>query len=224
MQKLISLFISFLLLYSVSYIVRSLWKNIFKGKKYFILIFPGILIHEISHLIGCIISFAKIKKVDFSPTGGSVKHEKPKLPLIGMPIISFFPTIGGSFFLFFAFKVSNFNLPDPAGYAFMSELINMIIHNWKNPIFWLLVYLSISIVISIIPSKKDFKNSFWGLLITIVFLSLLIMAGLIEKIPFINEVISIIGFSFVAGIFVIPLSLTLLVLKTFFFKAINKLN
>lgn len=58
---------------------------------YRIILFPGILLHEMSHLLACWITNTPVVELNFwSETGGHVVHHKPKNPLI-QPLISLAP-------------------------------------------------------------------------------------------------------------------------------------
>ncbi|MCX6686921.1 MAG: M50 family metallopeptidase, partial [Methanoregula sp.] len=59
---------------------------------YYALRFPGVVLHEIAHVAGCLVTGAEIKKIVlFSETGGSVTYANPKIPLLGTVIISTAP-------------------------------------------------------------------------------------------------------------------------------------
>lgn len=170
----------------ISYSASYLWRKSLSTSLYYFLVFPGVVIHEISHIIACIFTGAKITKVKlFSKKGGYVKHKKPKIPLIGFPIISLFPLIGGILFLqlifyFFNFQFTTFSF----NIYFFESIKSSFITNWKSWSFWLVIYLSISTILNIVPSKKDFKNSFSSLLVIFFITSLLIYFNLfIEFLP-----------------------------------------
>jgi hypothetical protein len=53
---------------------------------------PGVVLHECSHIIGCLMTGARIRNVVlFSKDGGSVTYTRPLLPFIGDVIISTAP-------------------------------------------------------------------------------------------------------------------------------------
>ena len=59
---------------------------------YYAIRLPGVVLHEIAHMVGCVVTGAEIKKVVyFSPEGGSVTYSGPKIPVVGPVIISTAP-------------------------------------------------------------------------------------------------------------------------------------
>ena len=208
MTQLTYLLITFTLLLSVSYFTAYFWRRIFKGRKYSLIVFPGIVIHELSHLIGCIITLAKVKKVKlFSMSGGYVRHKKPKIPIIGKPIISLFPIVGGTLSLIFIYRLIGLRLPTfQLSQDFFYQFKILFTDNWNNYIFWIAIYLSISIIISIIPSKKDFKNSFFGLLVIFAILTLAFEFFALKTPPFLLQAQSSIVFSLSVGVIVLIFS------------------
>lgn len=79
-----------------AFVADRVWSQML-GRAYWIAIAPGIVVHEFSHVVACWITRAKVVSVQFvGPEGGRVEHEKPKLPLIGQPIISLAPLAGCS--------------------------------------------------------------------------------------------------------------------------------
>lgn len=167
----------------ISYLSSYLWRKSLPIKLYTFLVFPGVIIHEVSHIIACIFTGAKIKKVKlFSKKGGYVKHKKPKLPLIGVPLISLFPLVGGILFLQLTFYLFDFNLVTfSLNLSFFGSLEDIFIANWKSWSFWLVIYLSVSIIINVIPSKKDFRNSLSSLFVIFFITSLLIYFNLFNE-------------------------------------------
>ncbi|MGM0438844.1 MAG: hypothetical protein ACQEP3_00190 [Patescibacteria group bacterium] len=223
LDQLIDLIFVFGLLFFVSYYTAYFWRKIFQGRKYSVIVFPGVIIHELSHIIACIITFAKIKEVKlFSFQGGFVRHKKPKLPIIGTPIISFFPVIGGTAALFLIYWIYGIELSSfSVNRNFIQGFKNLLVNNWNNLYFWILIYLSISIIISICPSKKDFKNSIYSLLILFIGLLFLSELGIITSIPFIQELRNVIYFSSLIGCIVMILSGAAYLIKLFVVKLVN---
>lgn len=125
-----------------------------KQSIFFIFLFPGVVLHEIMHIVACTITFAKVKSFKlFSKTGGNVIHEKPFIPIIGPVIISLAPLAGGIVFLGLIFRYGMNLYPNFTLQAVFSP---------KN-IFYL--YLSIAIIIAMLPSLEDLKNSYWQIFI-----------------------------------------------------------
>src|SRR5271157_5873864 len=56
---------------------------------------PGVIVHECTHIVGCLIMGARIHNVVlFSETGGSVSYSKPVIPYFGDVVISMAPLFG----------------------------------------------------------------------------------------------------------------------------------
>ena len=77
------------------YAVNRLWSSFVGNRAFRWAMAPGVIIHELSHAAGCLITGARIFKLKlFAPEGGSVSHGKPKLPVIGETIIATMPLVG----------------------------------------------------------------------------------------------------------------------------------
>jgi len=111
---------------------------------YYVFLFPGVILHEISHLVFCLITFAKIRDIKlFSKTGGFVEHENSKIPFVGNFLISIAPLLIGSVGIYY---LSN-QLPQ--------NFIEIISSVKSIAIF----YFLISILITFFPSRQDISNS-----------------------------------------------------------------
>lgn len=163
-------FIFLLVLFiGISFVLENFWAKFFKGKKYQLILFPGVVVHELSHAVGCLLTGAKIEEISlFSSKGSYVKHRKPKIPLIGMPVISFAPIIGGIIFLFFSSRFFELSFEKLALLSIFSkesiieltrELFNYLEGNWESWAFWVFSYLCVSVIICLVPSKQDLKNA-----------------------------------------------------------------
>ena len=100
-----------MLLLFASKLVENLWVRAIGFRAFRIFVAPGIIIHEYSHAIACILTRAKIKEIKlFKRDGGYVAHEAPKWPpkfkFLSSVFISFAPVIGCilvMWFMIFAF-------------------------------------------------------------------------------------------------------------------------
>jgi hypothetical protein len=188
------IFLWLFFLISSSFFLNYLWFKIIPGKIRQIIIFPGVLVHELSHALGCIVTGAKIKEVAiFSPRGSYVSHSKPIIPLVGNFIISFSPIAGSIIALFFLSRFLNFPLPiikfsfQPFYESFLivsKETIIFILNNYQSWKFWIFSYIIISLVISLAPSKQDFKNSFLSSLFVVFVLLILSYFGILSEFIF----------------------------------------
>ncbi len=220
----IKFFVWLFLLIGISFFLNYFWARFFPERIKQIIVFPGVIIHEISHALGCIIMGAKIKEVAlFSSKGSYISHSKPLIPLIGNFVISFSPIVGSIAFLAFFFRIFEFSLPEinlflePVYLSFLSifrESIAFAIDNYQKWEFWVFSYLAISLVISLSPSKKDFKNSILSSFFIAVTLGFFLYFGFFSD--FINNflenhVIEVLGigvfFSFSAIIITLPIYL-----------------
>src|SRR5271157_874302 len=77
----------------ISLILDHLWAQVLPMRFiYYIIRAPGVIVHECSHIIGCVVTGAAITNVVFfSKEGGSVTYMRPKIPVIGNVIISSAP-------------------------------------------------------------------------------------------------------------------------------------
>lgn len=110
---------------------------------YYIVLFPGIILHEISHIAGCLMTLTKVRKIKlFSSKGGFVIHEKPALPILGMFIISIAPLVAGLFISHILFGL--IYTPEGLKYQLSTAIY---------------LYLIFSIILTMLPSKTDIINS-----------------------------------------------------------------
>lgn len=115
---------------------------------YRFVVIPGIALHELSHIAGCLLTGSKVFEAKIiSSSGGYVKHSKSRLGYIGDWIISFAPIIAGLTISLFLFYLSKDFL-----------------HLTKSNILTLsaLLYLEISIFLTMCPSLQDLTNSIVG--------------------------------------------------------------
>jgi hypothetical protein len=113
---------------------------------YYIFLFFGVIVHEISHIIVCLLTFTKIKSVKlFSKDGGFVLHEKPRFIFISF-LISIAPLAAGIGIIYFASQKAGFLNND------MTDLFSM-----KSIV---ILYFLSSIILAMLPSKQDIFNAF----------------------------------------------------------------
>lgn len=168
-------------------------KNVVKldYKLYRILIFPGIALHEIAHILGCMITGSRILDAQiFSTTGGYVKHTGGRLGHFGNWIISFAPIIAGFFVSFGIFYLAR------SLTVFNAGSIALILF---------LVYLELSVFLTMSPSPQDLSNSILGTILVLALLFLLEYFNLFEAylFEFYKFLIIIVILEFVANAFFI---------------------
>ena len=149
----------------LAFIIDRLLLNSFLGSNYRVFVAPGIILHELSHALLCFLTGAKIKSISFfDKEGGSVKHEQPKIPVLGQMLISLAPFVFGvaAIYLlahYLGIKSETINLSEPKYSDFSNHIGNLIrsikISSYQN---WVLVYLALSVAVTMTPSKQDFLN------------------------------------------------------------------
>src|SRR5205807_788138 len=66
----------------LSYLANYWLSRLFPGKLYRYLVAPGVIVHEYSHAVGCLVTGTPVREVRvFDPSGGKVTHEAPRFPL-----------------------------------------------------------------------------------------------------------------------------------------------
>lgn len=91
------LFIQVIILYALSRLVGQLILRYLGRRSYLFLTWPGVIVHELSHAVACVVTFTRIHRISlFHPQGqtlGSVEHEQTHNPLKKI-IISIAPLFG----------------------------------------------------------------------------------------------------------------------------------
>ena len=148
---------------------------------YYIIRAPGVVVHELSHVFGCVIMGAKIKKVVlFSEEGGSVTYSRPKIPYLGDLVIGTAPlfclplVLAGFTWIFSTYLGCEFppflqgvNSTDEL-FLLAAGIIGMFVQNLVvvfNPWFLLYLYITLTLVLSVAPSMQDIKNAAIGICI-----------------------------------------------------------
>lgn len=159
----------------LSFIIDFLLAHSFLGPKYRILLAPGVIIHELAHGFACLFTGAKVSEMAlFEKDGGHVKHTRPKVPIIGPVIISLAPLVAGIVIIYFTSKyLSAVDLSIfKSGYiakaviAANSNILRNLAHfSFRN---WILLYIVISTAVTMVPSRQDFVNAFFPLLVLIL--------------------------------------------------------
>ncbi len=110
---------------------------------YYLILFPGIIVHELSHTLACIVSFTPIKSLKlFSKSGGFVLHQKPRFLFVSF-LISVAPVVCGLTILYFSFHF----------------LQNQYELKQLNITTFFLFYLISSVLITMLPSRQDVLNA-----------------------------------------------------------------
>jgi hypothetical protein len=183
---------------------------------YFILRAPGVVAHECSHILGCFLTGAKIKKVVFfSEKGGSVTYTSSKIPYLGDVVINTAPlfclplVLAGCTWVFSQYLGCVFP-PLLAGvdsmdtlFGLFTGIIGMFTQNLIvrfNPWFFLYLYVTLTLVLSLAPSTQDIKNAAIGISIITLTGILIIWSSLPLAVTFLETIIRFIGIGFTFGL------------------------
>ena len=166
-----------LLILITSFILDYLLSHSVLGKSYRIFVAPGVIIHELSHALLCAVTGARITKISFfDKEGGRVEHQSPKLPVLGPILISLAPFVFGSAVIYFLSKILGISGVDLSAIDISREGITPFVTstlgslNLESYKTWVIIYLVLSIAVTMTPSIQDFRN----IIIYVVILSLLV--------------------------------------------------
>jgi len=196
-----SIIVWLLCLFLLACLVERLWKHA-GGQAFYWIWIPGVMIHELFHALGCLLTGAKIQEVViFEKNGGHVSHEPPKIPIVGQVLISLAPFVGHLAAIHLCWKYLRF--PASQGWLFSMRLPGLpdtfarlgrgfwqIAHDawgalgaasyleWRTYLF---LYCAVSLGITMAPSKADIKNCAQGVMVLACALFLL------DVMPFAHE-------------------------------------
>lgn len=196
MQTYLILLIYLVLIMVIGYFINVMTARMTGGWVYRILVAPGVIIHEFSHAIGCLVTGARIQSINvFKRDGGELKHTGSPIPIIGNVIISLMPIITGIAILYFLPNLlSEAKLPQvsllkdldnyklqiidyKSVFSIFSTLNSQFsVISWQ---FWAFIYLIFNLVATMAPSRQDIKVIWWDLLVLTGFFYLLSVFGLI---------------------------------------------
>jgi hypothetical protein len=162
----------------LSYAANYWLARIFTGKLYRYLIAPGVVVHEYSHALACVLTGARIKEIRlFDAKGGQVVHEEPHLA-IGQGLISVAPVFGAAAV---AYGLAAWLMP---GFVGVGDLE---VASWQ---FLAFAYLGGSVVAAMAPSRQDLKVGLGS------FVVICLIIGLVNVSPFLSDY-----FSFLDGFY-----------------------
>ena len=204
-------------LIALSYALDHLWAATIPVRIIYLFIrFPGVVLHECSHVLGCLVTGARIRKVVlFSKDGGFVTYSRPLLPYIGDVIISTAPLfllpLALSFLtgVFRAYADCIF----PAFPAAIDspevvlDLVKAIAGTFSDNLlirfngwFLLYLYLTVSIVLSVAPSTQDMKNAAAGSVLLVLAGILIAASGIPLAVSLLDELVRLLGYGFMLGL------------------------
>ena len=210
-------FIAGVIVIAISYALDRLWAVAIPVRPLYLFIrLPGVVLHECAHIVGCLLTGARIHTIVlFSKEGGSVTYARPKLPFIGDVIISTAPLfllplalsfvtwifgmyLGCVFPAFPPALTSSDHLLDLTRAIFSTFSDNLV--TGFNGWFLLYLYLTTSLVISTAPSSQDMKNAIAGSLLLVLAGILIVWTGIPPAISIMDELVRLIGYGFTLGL------------------------
>lgn len=172
---MLNFFILLAILLLAAYFSNYFLCRSFLGSRWRLFVAPGVILHELSHALACVLTGAKVVKISFfDKDGGSVKHHPSFIPVIGPVIISLAPlAIGVLVFYFLAKKIQLSNDLDLSAMYFNFKTIIFAI-DWKNWLNIIIIYLLLSVLVTMTPSWQDLRNMLIPVIIIIAIFYLLI--------------------------------------------------
>jgi hypothetical protein len=210
------IFITGIIVIVLSYALDRLWAVAMPARAiYLFMRLPGVVLHECSHIIGCLLTGARIHNIVlFSRDGGSVTYSSPRLPYIGDVIISTAPLfllplalslvtrafelyLGCVFPAFPALLESADALSGIGMTVFGTFSDNLLVR--FNGWFLLYLYLTVSLVLSVAPSTQDMKNAAAGSILLVLAGVLIAGSGIPRAISLLDELVRLLGYGFTLG-------------------------
>ncbi len=183
---------------------------------YYVIRAPGVAVHELSHIFGCILMGAGVKNVVlFSKEGGSVTYSRPKIPYLGDVVIGTAPllciplVLAGCTWVFGQYLGCVFPaLPQGIGsgadlFLLGTGVLGMFTRNLIvifNPWFILYLYITLSLVLSVAPSAQDIRNAAVGIGIITLAGVLILWSGISLAVSILAEIILLVSIGFVLGL------------------------
>ncbi|MGE4159404.1 MAG: M50 family metallopeptidase [Planctomycetota bacterium] len=128
---------------------------------------PAVILHELSHVLVCWLTLSKVNEVKvFEREGGSVSHDKPRVPL-GQVLISLAPFFGGWILMMELARHTGIPWGKqtmsggwsqwwPSQWASLESLAGGVHQGWTSALW---VYGAVSCALIMIPSSKDMQNA-----------------------------------------------------------------
>jgi hypothetical protein len=201
----------------VSKILDILWARMVTIRGiYLIMRAPGIVVHECSHILGCLLTGAKVKNVVFlSKEGGSVTYSPSPIPLFGDVLINTAPlfciplALFGCTWIFSSYlgcvipalpsAINSVSTVTQMGTQIAAMFTANLVHHF-NAWFLLYLYLTISLVLSLAPSRQDMKNAAFGITMIVVTGMFIIWSNFAPAVNLLNTLTNFVGISFALGL------------------------
>lgn len=105
-----SLAICLILVVFLGFAINGLWLKHGNDRTVRVFLFPGTIVHELSHALLCLVTGTTIKELNLFDAGSTgIKYDKPKVPALFDFMIAAAPVFGCAAFIFFISRV----LSDP---------------------------------------------------------------------------------------------------------------
>jgi hypothetical protein len=211
------IFITGVIVITLSRALDRLWAVAIPVRAIYLFIrLPGVVLHECSHIAGCLLTGAQIRNVVlFSKDGGSVTYSRPRLPYLGDVIISTAPLfllplalslitwafgsyLGCIFPAFPGMPGSTDTLAGLGAAVFSTFSDNLIVR--FNGWFLLYLYLTVSLVLSVAPSTQDMKNAAAGSILLMLAGILIAASGIPQAVSLLDELVRLLGYGCMLGL------------------------
>ena len=176
----LALLVWLLIILGASVGTQALWASASRSRVIAIVLVPGLIVHEMSHILACLLTGATVKEASLIDAGreGRVTHTKPAIPVLGQALISLAPMIGCGACLWLV--TVGFLQPVSDQFALGHELpkellkpevcakylvdiltemwaavANADYRNWRTYLF---IYLAVTLVIYLSPSRRDWAS------------------------------------------------------------------
>jgi len=170
----------------LSYVIERLWSDVISRRYVRYALAPGVVVHELSHLAGCLVTGARVSRVVlFGPSGGLVEHGEPRMPLVGRPVISLAPVAGCTLVLWgvwrlFAgrlglepLRLPGVELSAEGGLRlwlvlrtlFLDAFGRVFSRRFLSVEGFVFLYLVLTFSICMAPSRADLRHAFLGLVL-----------------------------------------------------------
>jgi hypothetical protein len=185
LASFLNLVVAITLFILAAYGLRMLWATALPPRVLAWLVAPGVVVHELSHALACLLTGAKVHSMVLfrSDGSGEVRHGKPKLKYIGEVVIALAPLVGGLVCLILlgmllrapvnAYSVRTGGV-QPDQFRFMLDLAALVwddlgfylrASSWSDWRTYVFLYFAMCFTLTMAPSRADLKNGTAGILV-----------------------------------------------------------
>lgn len=204
----------------LSFLINYFLSHSFLGSSYRVFVAPGVVLHELAHAFFCFITGAKVTKISFfDKNGGSVEHKASKVPILGPILISIAPLLVGAVAIYFLSRKIGLKELDLNAFVLslggiknfaLSVASSINYHDYYNLV---IVYLVVSIAVTMTPSTQDLRNIFFSLVVIVVLgaIALHYFGGRLSGLPLPSPTPALVLLSTVSVILILSLVLSMIV-------------